>query len=126
MHCCTEPFGSQGPVRADPTRKIVWIRQNWACRRNFRRETSDLQHDCHIRTASPGLPPLWLDAPADTLIARVGARRGDASDADAGVVQSQLARPTGAMSWARVDAREDREATLTAAAAKLPPAIMRD
>ena len=69
---------------------------------------------------------LWLEAPADTLIARVGARRGDASDADAAVVQSQLARPTGAMSWTRVDARGDRDATLAAAAAKLPPAIVRN
>jgi hypothetical protein len=69
---------------------------------------------------------LWLEAPADTLISRVGARRGDASDADAAVVQSQLARPTGTMSWTRVDARGDRDATLAAAAAKLPPAIMRN
>jgi aminoglycoside phosphotransferase family enzyme/predicted kinase len=72
-----------------------------------------------------GFAGLWLEAPADTLIARVEARRGDASDADAAVVQSQLARPTGAMSWTRVDARGDREATLAAAAAKLSPAILR-
>jgi aminoglycoside phosphotransferase family enzyme/predicted kinase len=68
---------------------------------------------------------LWLEAPADTLIARVDARRGDASDADAAVVRSQLARPTGPISWTRLDARGDREATLATTMAKLKPGIVR-
>jgi uncharacterized protein len=47
---------------------------------------------------------LWLTAPKETLIARVEARRGDASDADRGVVQQQLSYDTGALTWSPVDA----------------------
>jgi aminoglycoside phosphotransferase family enzyme/predicted kinase len=47
---------------------------------------------------------LWLDAPESTLIARVDARHGDASDADAHVVRRQVAEGIGAVSWHRLDA----------------------
>lgn len=47
---------------------------------------------------------LWLDAPERTLLARVDARTGDASDADAAVVRLQSTQPTGAIEWSRVDA----------------------
>jgi len=77
------------------------------------------------RQAGAAFAGLWLEAPADTLIDRVAARRGDASDADAAVVRSQLARPTGVMSWTRIDARGDRHATLAAAAARLPRQFLR-
>jgi predicted kinase len=70
------------------------------------------------RIATP-FAGLWLEAPADVLIDRVTARRGDASDADAAVVRAQLARPIGAMSWTRIDARGERDATLATAAAVL-------
>ena len=46
----------------------------------------------------------WLEAPADTLIDRVSARTGDASDATADVVRSQLGADTGPMTWHRLDA----------------------
>jgi aminoglycoside phosphotransferase family enzyme/predicted kinase len=62
---------------------------------------------------------LWLEAPADILLARVGARCGDASDADSAVVRAQLARPIGTVTWARVDARGSPEDTLTLALAAL-------
>ncbi|MGE0593096.1 MAG: AAA family ATPase [Vicinamibacterales bacterium] len=47
---------------------------------------------------------LWLDAPEDTLLARVAARRGDASDADEAVVRSQVQSDPGTLTWARLDA----------------------
>jgi len=47
---------------------------------------------------------LWLTAPQDTLMARVEARRGDASDADRAVVAKQLSYDTGEISWITVDA----------------------
>ncbi|MBB4304113.1 hypothetical protein GGD81_003169 [Rhodobium orientis] len=47
---------------------------------------------------------LWLEAPAETLFARVEARTGDASDADVSVVKRQLTYDLGTITWARVDA----------------------
>lgn len=47
---------------------------------------------------------VWLSASRDELIRRVGARRGDASDADAGIVRRQLDYELGEMTWNRLDA----------------------
>ncbi len=47
---------------------------------------------------------LWLEAPGKQLVERVDARRGDASDADAGIVQKQLGYETGNISWQKIDA----------------------
>jgi hypothetical protein len=41
---------------------------------------------------------VWIEAPAEALLARVEARCGDASDADATVVQAQL-DGAGAPDW---------------------------
>jgi len=46
----------------------------------------------------------WLDAPAEVLKERVGARSGDASDADAAVVERQLDYDLGSITWHRLDA----------------------
>ena len=46
---------------------------------------------------------LWLHAPADTMISRVMARVGDASDADADVVKKQIAYDAGRIGWERID-----------------------
>ncbi len=46
---------------------------------------------------------LWLSAPAADLTARVAARRGDASDATATVVSSQLEVDPGPVTWRRLD-----------------------
>lgn len=61
---------------------------------------------------------LWLEAPEPVLKARVGARKGDASDADAGIVEQQrdYRRPD---AWHSIDAGGDLEATVTAAAGAL-------
>lgn len=58
---------------------------------------------------------LWLEAPAADLIARVEARRGDASDADAAVVRSQLGSDLGEMTWQRIDAAGTPAAVLAQA-----------
>jgi uncharacterized protein len=47
---------------------------------------------------------LWLNAPSETLIARVERRRGDASDADRRVVREQLGYDLGNIAWHVVDA----------------------
>jgi predicted kinase len=58
---------------------------------------------------------LWLDAPAQTLVERVAARRDDASDATAAVVEAQLRVEPGALTWHRIDSG-GAHAEVTAAA----------
>ncbi|QPC42609.1 AAA family ATPase [Kaustia mangrovi] len=58
---------------------------------------------------------LWLSASPDTMIARVEARQGDASDADEEIVRRQIAHATGPVSWTAIDASRTPEATLEAA-----------
>jgi len=47
---------------------------------------------------------IWLDAPRERLTERVGSRAGDASDADAGIVEKQVASGAGEVEWRRIDA----------------------
>ncbi|WP_414463618.1 AAA family ATPase [Hyphomicrobium sp. DY-1] len=61
----------------------------------------------------------WLDAPEDQLTARVEARMGDASDATADVVRSQLKFDLGPISWHRLDASGDPRRVFEAAIAVL-------
>jgi uncharacterized protein len=58
---------------------------------------------------------LWLEAPADRMIARVGGRSGDASDASRAVVEQQLSCDPGVLDWSRIDAGGGPELTLAAA-----------
>jgi aminoglycoside phosphotransferase family enzyme/predicted kinase len=62
--------------------------------------------------AELGLPfqGLWLQAPAEVLRQRVRDRVNDASDADAAVLDGQLARDVGKVSWLFVDAARDLDA----------------
>ncbi len=67
--------------------------------------------------AAAGVPftGLWLNAPAATMRARIGARQGDASDASVDVLDRQLRHDPGAIDWQRIDASGGVEATLIAA-----------
>jgi hypothetical protein len=62
---------------------------------------------------------LWLDAPRDTMMQRVGERQGDASDADRAVVAQQLTYDTGKITWRRVDTSGARACSLSNAEAVL-------
>ena len=55
---------------------------------------------------------LWLSAPREALIERVGARRGDASDATSKIVEQQLEREAGSINWHIVDAGSTPEDTV--------------
>jgi aminoglycoside phosphotransferase family enzyme/predicted kinase len=63
---------------------------------------------------------LWLTAPPDVLEARVAARRGDASDADAAVLRRVLAAHPGPLSWHVLDATLDAEPGARAALGLAP------
>ena len=58
---------------------------------------------------------LFLAADLDVRLARVGARKGDASDADAAVVRRQETFDAGAIDWTGVDASGELEPTLRTA-----------
>ena len=62
---------------------------------------------------------VWLHASPDTLRARVGARRNDASDADLRVVAMQLEQDPGELGWARLDAQADFGGMAAALASRL-------
>jgi hypothetical protein len=61
-------------------------------------------HDV-ARDAGCAFAGIWLEAPGEVLRERVSARTGDASDADARIVDLQLGRDTGDLEgWQRIDA----------------------
>jgi uncharacterized protein len=63
---------------------------------------------------------IWLEAPQPVMRDRVAQRRNDASDATVDVVDQQLARDAGQISWARIAAGGSREASLQRAISLLP------
>lgn len=63
---------------------------------------------------------VWLDAPADVLIARVASRQGDASDATPSVVEKQMRYDLGLLEWQRIDATGAPAATLARVREMLP------
>ena len=67
--------------------------------------------------AEAGVPfsGLWLAAPEEAMMARLGSRTGDASDASADVLRLQLGHDPGHLDWTRIDAGGDPDATLVAA-----------
>ncbi len=62
---------------------------------------------------------LWLETPLPARRARVAARRGDASDADAAIAEQQEAYETGEIDWRRIDAGGSLEQSLEAALGNL-------
>jgi predicted kinase len=65
--------------------------------------------------APGGFCGLWLDCPEPVRLARVAARTGDASDADADVVRFQSGLGAHAGDWDTIDAGGSLERTLAAA-----------
>lgn len=64
--------------------------------------------------AALGVPfqAVWLDAPLAIRAARVAARRNDASDATAAIVQDQQSRLEPPADWSRIDASGEAATTL--------------
>lgn len=62
---------------------------------------------------------IWLDTPLDTRIARIAARRGDASDATAEVAERQDVYDLGPLEWLRTNAGRDAGETLAAVLERL-------
>ncbi|HWA49118.1 MAG TPA: AAA family ATPase [Dongiaceae bacterium] len=58
---------------------------------------------------------LWLEAPPEILLARIAARKDDASDADAGILRRQLTYDLGDLDWRRIDAGQAAEQVAAAA-----------
>ncbi|MDP1701164.1 MAG: AAA family ATPase [Aestuariivirga sp.] len=56
-----------------------------------------------VRSVNARFTGLWLAAPSAILKSRVTGRRGDASDADAAVVEKQLGYQPGEIRWKKVD-----------------------
>jgi predicted kinase len=54
------------------------------------------------RDAGVAFEGAWLDTPPEVMAQRLTARTGDASDADAAVLQEQLQRDPGQIGWRRV------------------------
>jgi hypothetical protein len=57
-----------------------------------------------VQKAGVRFDGIWLSAPAEILEARIGGRRGDASDATVEVLRAQLERLRQPANWAAVDA----------------------
>jgi uncharacterized protein len=55
---------------------------------------------------------IWLEAPPETMKARVAARKNDASDATSEVVETQLSYSLGTVDWSHVDASGSPQQTL--------------
>ncbi|WP_349601820.1 AAA family ATPase [Azospirillum argentinense] len=62
---------------------------------------------------------IWLDAPLDARVARIAARRGDASDATAEVAERQAVYDLGPIEWLRTNAGRDAGETLAAVLERL-------
>jgi aminoglycoside phosphotransferase family enzyme/predicted kinase len=72
----------------------------------IRQSAQALGARCHL---------LFLEAPLDIRLARVGTRTGDASDADAAIARAQAAYDLGTMDWTRIDASGTPDETLARA-----------
>jgi uncharacterized protein len=67
------------------------------------------------RNAGVPFTGLWVEASPEVMRMRIEARRRDASDATAAVLDQQLQIDAGMLEWTRIDASGDMEATIMAA-----------
>lgn len=87
----------------------------------FAREGERAQIDATAKAAHVPFQGLFLVADLRTRLARVGARVGDASDADAAVAQKQEDYALGKMDWAEIDAGGTPDETLARARTAITP-----
>lgn len=66
------------------------------------------------QVASVPFDGVWLEAPTAVLIERVSRRKGDASDADAGIVAQQAHYDLGGITWHVIDVSNGTETALAA------------
>lgn len=85
----------------------------------FARESERGRVAAVARDAGAPFDGFWLEASVETLEHRVGARKGDASDADIAILRKQLAYDIGAMMWQRIDAGRDAAAVAADMRARL-------
>lgn len=90
----------------------------------FARESERRAAEDVARRCGATFHGLWLDAPAQVLKSRIGLRTGDASDADAVVVERQLGYDLGRIDWWRLDASGPASETLRLARSVLADAII--
>ena len=88
------------------------------CARSSERETFEEI----ARRAGVPFQGLWLEAPVEARLARVGDRRGDASDAGAAIVRLQETYDPGRVAWTTIDASGTSEATAAAIGRAMSPA----
>jgi predicted kinase len=79
------------------------------------REEQRLRFEVVAETAGVPFIGLWLEACPEHMIRRVAERSGDASDASPAIVREQLKQDPGALTWARIDASGDPNATFLGA-----------
>ena len=79
-----------------------------------RQAIADVAHKAHVR-----FDGFWLDAPRDMLAQRIGARRGDPSDATVAVLDMQIAQAPPVRDWRAIDAAGTPEDCVKAARAML-------
>lgn len=87
-------------------------------REDERRAVEDLASSTGVEVIG-----IWLEAPFDIRLARVAARRDDASDADAAVVRAQAGRDIGRIGWQVVTSQGGLDATLARVRARLGAAV---
>jgi aminoglycoside phosphotransferase family enzyme/predicted kinase len=85
----------------------------------FAREEERLAIEAMARKMNAPFSGLWLEAPRSVLLERVAQRRGDASDADARVVNQQLGYEIGSLTWSRMETAGSPESAAQAALAIL-------
>lgn len=67
------------------------------------------------RRSGAGFAGIWLEAPPETLVARLAARSRDASDATADIVRQQLTYDLGTIDWVRINADRPMDEVVAAA-----------